>query len=119
MQIVVDKSGYVLAKNPRYAASFWSRSVGLLGLSGMHDFDALILPSCKAIHMYGMRFAIDVLFCSADNRVVHLIEEIKPWRFSPYIRAASFVIELPSGTLKRVPSLSGRSIECDDLLRIE
>lgn len=103
----------ILAENARCATTLLSRAIGLLGRSELRGFDALILPSCKAVHMWGMRFAIDVVFFTADYKVVHLIEDLRPWRCSPYIRTASGVIEFASGTLQITPTHIG------DQLRLE
>lgn len=33
------------------------------------------------------------------NRVIHLVEELKPWRFVPPIAYSKSVLELPKGTI--------------------
>ncbi|MCA9398623.1 MAG: DUF192 domain-containing protein, partial [Candidatus Omnitrophica bacterium] len=53
-----------------------------------------------SIHMFFMRFAIDAVFVDKNDHVVGLVENIKPWRLSPIFFKASYVIELPAGTIQ-------------------
>lgn len=58
---------------------------------------ALLIKPCQQIHTHFMNFPIDVLFLNNQLEVVHVIREMKPWRFSKYIKQASFVIETNAG----------------------
>jgi hypothetical protein len=51
--------------------------------------------------MFGMRYAIDVVFLDDGRRVVGLTESLAPWRVSPLVKAATSVLELPPGTIAR------------------
>jgi hypothetical protein len=46
-----------------------------------------------------MRFAIDVVYLNAEQRVVYVQQNLKPWRMAPLRLAAASVVELPSGTI--------------------
>jgi hypothetical protein len=62
---------------------------------------ALVIDPCTSIHMFFMRFPIDVLYVDRENRVVRVQARIKPWRVGPlYTRGARFVIELPAGAIE-------------------
>jgi uncharacterized membrane protein (UPF0127 family) len=63
--------------------------------------------------MFFMRFPIDVVFCSEQGIVVQLIECLRPWTVSGYFPKASFVVELPSGTL------CDRDLQVGDRLLLE
>ena len=48
----------------------------------------------------GMRFPIDVAFCDADGVVLRTVSLV-PWRVSPIVRRAAFVIEAEAGAFER------------------
>ncbi|MBF0511598.1 MAG: DUF192 domain-containing protein [Candidatus Omnitrophica bacterium] len=77
-----------------------SRMKGLLGKREFHPGQALIITHCQSIHMFFMKFAIDVVFCDRNNKVVGICEGIKPFFLSPIFFKASFAIELPAGTVR-------------------
>jgi len=90
----------VLAKQVEEAFSFFKRLKGLMFRTHMQSETAMLLAPCPQIHTCFMRFAIDVLFLDKQGKVVHVIENMKPWRLSPIVRHASQTLEMPSGTLQ-------------------
>ncbi len=82
------------------AEDYESRSRGLLGRTSMEKDEGLWIVPCPMIHTFFMRFPIDVLFLNRDNSVVRVIEDLKPWRLSPWVFRASSVLELAGGILK-------------------
>jgi uncharacterized membrane protein (UPF0127 family) len=75
-----------------------SRRRGLLGRDG-HD-GALVLRPCRHVHTARMRFPIDVAFCDAEGVVLRTVT-LRPWRLSPYVRRAAFVVEAEAGAFDR------------------
>jgi uncharacterized membrane protein (UPF0127 family) len=70
------------------------RLKGLLGKVSLRLDDGVWLVPSRGIHTIGMLFAIDVIYLNAANRVIHLVENLRPFRISPIrIRCAS-VLEL-------------------------
>jgi len=56
------------------------RARGLL-LRESWDFDtALMLDACAAIHTFGMKAALDVVFVDADDRIIRVAPGLRPWR---------------------------------------
>jgi hypothetical protein len=84
------------------------RGRGLLGRDGYTG--ALIFRPCHQVHTVGMRFAIDVAFCSADD-VVLAVRTMKPWRLSPLVWRSAFVIEAESGAFERWGLRVGDQVE--------
>jgi len=82
----------------RVASGFTDRLVGLLSRAHLSDDDGLLFPKCSAVHTFGMRFSIDVLFLDADCRVVK-IATMNPWRIQS-VRGACSVLELNAGAAK-------------------
>lgn len=101
MRILNLTQDTAIAKHATIADSFFSHLVGLLNRSSLSDGEALIITQCKSIHMFFMRFAIDAIFVDKQNHVVGLVRNIKPFRMSPVFLKASFVIELPVGTIEK------------------
>ncbi|MDQ1429445.1 MAG: uncharacterized protein QOF40_47 [Actinomycetota bacterium] len=61
---------------------------------------AFVLRPCRHVHTLGMRFPIDVAFCDASG-VVLRTGTLAPWRLSPVVRRAAFVIEAEAGAFDR------------------
>ena len=74
------------------------RAKGLLGRSAYQG--AMVLPKVRAVHTFGMRFAIDVAFCDRDLVVVDTAT-MRPWRIGLPRRRARSVIEAQAGAFDR------------------
>lgn len=101
----------VLASSVRHATTFWQRLRGLLGSDSLPHDSALVIHNCKAIHTVGMKYAIDVVFADCEGRVIKVLSNIKPQRFSPVVKGAYYAIELPAGTIKRTGTQVGDVLE--------
>lgn len=91
--------GTELARQARAARSSWSRLIGLLGRSSLREGEGLLLEPCNAVHMFFMRFAIDVVYIDKQRRVVKLVERLRPFRVSAAFRSAHAALELPVGAI--------------------
>lgn len=58
------------------------RMRGLLGRDELPRGELLLLEPCGAIHTFGMRFALDVLFLDRDWRVVGIRRALRPGRMA-------------------------------------
>jgi len=92
-------SGHVLVPELEIARTGWSRFVGLMGRRDLPGGAGLWIEPCNSIHMFFMRFAIDVLFLDREGRVKRVLLRLRPWRVSPIVFGARTVVELPAGTL--------------------
>lgn len=77
-----------------------TRSKGLLGRDSLPEDEGLWIVPCPMIHTFFMRFPIDVLFLDKRLKVVRVLENLKPWRVSPWVLRAHSVLELSGGVLK-------------------
>jgi uncharacterized protein len=76
-----------------------SRSSRLLGLALLDREVAgpgLLIPRCRGVHTFGMRFELDLVFLDARGRVVDLRRDIGRGRLVSCPEAES-VLELPAG----------------------
>jgi len=55
----------------------------------------LLIPGCRSVHTFGMRFALDVAFLDAEGAVISRRRAVPPRRFVADRRAAA-VLELPA-----------------------
>ena len=92
--------GPIVCEQGVVAATSWSRSKGLLGRSGLGEQEGLWIQPTSSIHMWFMRFPIDVIWAAEDGRVIKLVVNIKPWRMS-FCRGAKVALELPVGAIAR------------------
>lgn len=103
----------LLASQVTIANTYFPRLIGLLGKGpdwASADRGLWIIP-CHGVHMLGMRFAIDVIFLDRSRTVVHLHENLRPWRVSRVIRNARSVLELPVKTIATSHTQIGDEIE--------
>ena len=99
MRLVEADSGRVIVADLEMARTSWSRFVGLIGRQSLGAGVGLWIEPCNSIHMFFMRFAIDVLFLDRQRRVKKVMLNLKPWRISPIVFGARTVVELPASTL--------------------
>lgn len=100
----------VLADRAIYADTFLTRLVGLLNKKRLNKNEALVLYPCNMVHTIGMRFTIDVVFVSQNDEVIHIKDNMKPYKFSPQIKKAIKVIELPAGFIEETKTQIGDRI---------
>lgn len=81
------------------AERFPARARGLIGRALGEEEGMLLIP-CSAVHTFGMRYAIDVVFLDDANRIRAIFPALPPWRLaaSPGSRA---VLELRAGAAAR------------------
>jgi len=95
------------------ADTHWTRLRGLLGLAA-DDFrngTGLWIVPCHGIHTVGMGFPIEVVYLDRALTVVDIRTEVRPWRFTPVLRQAASVLELPCGTTTETKTAIGDKIE--------
>ncbi len=102
----------VIAKDARLADTPLKRLIGLLGKKSLAPNEALIIKPCNSIHMFFMKFPIDVIFLDGENHAVGIVENIKPFQLSPLFWQARLAIELPIGAIKQSATQRG------DIVRI-
>ena len=78
------------------AGSFIARLLGLALLSPELAPAGLLIPRCSAVHTFGMRFDVDVLFLDRAGRVIEARRRLPPRRLVRCHGAAA-VLEIPRG----------------------
>ena len=105
----------VVADRARRAATFLARGRGLMLAPPLPDGSGLIIEPCNSIHMFFMRYPLDVLFVDRAGGVTFMYEGIKPWRVGRLVKGARMAIELPAGTIARTRTEVGDRLTLDNL----
>ncbi len=71
-----------------------ARLHGLAHLDRERAGTGLLIPRCSAVHTFGMRFALDLVFLDGDGRPCSFRRAVPPRRLA-WDRRASAVLELP------------------------
>lgn len=97
---VDDREGRPVLRRVVRPRSFLARARGLLGRPALAPDEGLWLDPCNSIHMFGMRFPIDVVFLRR-GAVVRLCRHVAPLsaRWCPSADAA---LELCAGGIDRL-----------------
>lgn len=78
------------------ATTAWSRLLGLAGLDDLTEEVGLLIPRCRSVHTFGMRFALDVDFLGPEGEVLRRVEAV-PARRMLWCRGATAVLERAAG----------------------
>ncbi|MGH9580907.1 MAG: DUF192 domain-containing protein [Terriglobales bacterium] len=102
-----------LASELRVADSHWTRLMGLMGTNreSFPDGHGLWIVPCHGVHTMAMRYPIDVVYLDPENVVVHVEENVKPWRMTPVNMEAATVLEVPPHTVWNTGTKVGDQIE--------
>jgi uncharacterized membrane protein (UPF0127 family) len=103
--VVVNKSKGINMGKIDIADSFMSRFRGLMFRKNLERGLILKLPSSRsrrgsAIHMFFMRFPLDIIFADADKRIVDIVS-IDPWNTYTPKAPAKYVIEIEKGSINK------------------
>jgi len=77
------------------ASGIAARLLGLSHLDRARAGAGLLIPRCRSVHTFGMRFALDLAFIDQDGRVCSIRRGVPPRRVV-WDRRAVAVLELPS-----------------------
>lgn len=110
LTLVDTGSDRVIARDVRLAHTHWTRLKGLLGTSSLPEGQGLWIKPCNQIHMFFMKYAIDVLFLDDSLRVVACVESQPVGSISKRYSEASSVVELPVGTIERAAIQAGAQL---------
>ncbi len=99
MRIINKTRNTIISYKCKVADSFWSRFIGLIGRKELPKGSALLIIPCNSIHMFFMKFPIDLIFIDKNSIVVQTVQNIRPWSISKIVKSAHCTIELPVGTV--------------------
>lgn len=107
--------GTTVADRCRVAASLRDRTVGLLATPSLAAGEGLLIERTSSIHMFFMRYPIDVIFVDRDARVTRTVAGLRPWRVVWWARGARDCLELPVGALAASGTAKGDELAVSPL----
>jgi uncharacterized membrane protein (UPF0127 family) len=114
VRVLNATKGVLLGEAIFVADSSRDRRTGLLKHTGLKMGEGLWIVPCEAVHTFGMKFAIDVVFLSRKRKVLKIRKDMKQRRIAICLRAHS-VLELPAGLLQQTGTVPGDQLELTDL----
>jgi len=100
-------SALALGERVPLATGFRARLLGLALLPRDRAGPGLLIPRCRSVHTFGMRFPIDVVFLDRDGAEIKRAVAVPPNRMVG-VRGASSVLELPAKGSTRPPRRCAR-----------
>lgn len=111
--LIQDENQTLVAENLILAESLSARMKGLLGRAALLEHEAMLLRPCRSIHMWFMRFPIDVIFLDQNLRVIKAVSNLKPWQLAIAPRRTHCVLEAAAGKIRQVNLSSGDQLTLD------
>jgi uncharacterized membrane protein (UPF0127 family) len=101
---VINKTKKTVLGESEIADTFFSRLRGTMFKKELERGLILTLPgnrsrSGSAIHMFFVRFPLDIIFADSDKKVVDIVS-IDPWKTYTPKKPAKYVIEMKKGNIK-------------------
>jgi uncharacterized protein len=103
--------GATLASKVRLADTPRSRRRGLLRHETLERGEGLWIYPTQAIHTFGMRFPIDVIFLDRRLCVKRVYHGLAPYRVTSFVWGARSVLELASGSLAGTGTAVGDELQ--------
>ncbi|MFZ0677060.1 DUF192 domain-containing protein [Candidatus Binatus sp.] len=107
--------GTVLCARLENAGGLAGQGRGLLGRDGLEPGTGMLFENGRFtpfmwMHMFFMRFAIDIVFLGRGNTVIRINRRLKPWRFSSMVFGARSALELTAGASDESSTQTGDQI---------
>jgi uncharacterized protein len=102
--------GLTLATHVALAGTSEARRRGLLDAENLDTGAGLWIVPCEAIHTFGMKVRLDVIFLDKNFQVRKISADLGPRRMSICLRAHS-ALELPAGAVARSGTKLGDRLE--------
>ena len=118
--VVINKTKNTVLGESEIADTFFSRLRGTMFKKELERGLILKLPSARsrsgsAIHMFFVRFPLDIIFADSNKRVVDVVT-VDPWKTYTPKKPAKYVIEMKKGTIKASNTEIGDELDftCED-----
>lgn len=111
LNVVNRSQGVALGDRVLLADNRWSRLKGLLGRPPLEEGEGLLIAPSRGVHMFGMRYPLDVVLADAGRQVVACFPSLRPWTTTGIHSEARYALELPPGTIERTGTDRGDQLE--------
>lgn len=99
--ISIYKGENIITEEVKLADTFLSRMFGLMPVKVLEENKGILLKPCKQVHTFNMSFAIDVIFLSKDDIIIHIEHYLTSNKITKYFKEANSVLEIMSGTAEK------------------
>lgn len=101
------------------AGGLAGQSRGLLGRDGLEPGQGMLFVRGRFepfmwMHMFFMRFPINVVFLDREGRVIRINHQLKPWRVSSIVFGARSALELAAGAAARSGTMVGDRVTFEE-----
>lgn len=103
--------GQIICEKVELANTFFKRFIGLMYRKHMEPNEGLLLDPCNEIHTFGMKFSIDTITFSSDNKIIEMDVDVRPRRVRPKVKNGKKVLELVAGTIEKYDLELGDTVE--------
>jgi uncharacterized protein len=112
--------GTVLCERLEDAGGLSGQSRGLLGRDRLEPGTGMLFENGRFtpmmwMHMFFMRFAIDIVFLDRSGKVAKVDRNLKPWRVSSMVFGARVALELSAGAAEASGTEPGDQIRFEPL----
>jgi len=104
----------IVAERVEVAGTSEARRRGLLGRTGLEAGTGLWLVPCEWVHMFGMKFAIDIVVLDKNDVVVGVQEALRPGWIGKLFWGAHSTLELPVGAIRASSTAKGDRIAWEE-----
>ena len=111
VRITNTTRGTVLAERCRVASSWTERMVGLLRSPQPPRAEGLLIERTSSIHMWFMRYPLDVVFFDSTGRVTKTVAGLRPWRVVLWAPGSRDCVELGVGSIAASGTAPGDVLE--------
>ena len=106
----------VLCARLEDAGGMAGRGRGLLGRDHLEPDQGMLFVAGRLspfmwMHMFFMRFAIDIVFLDGADTVIRIDHQLKPWRISSLVFGARKALELAAGAAERSRTQEGDRVQ--------
>ncbi len=115
MRALNQTRGTVLCARLENAGGVAGQSKGLLGRDGLEPGAGMLFENSRFtpmmwMHMFFMRFAIDIVFLNRSDKVIRISRQLRPWRVSAMVFGARRALELEAGAAEKSSTQVGDQI---------
>ena len=106
------KNTIIIPYQIKIADSFFTRLKGLMFRRDPIENEGLWIIPCNSVHMFFMKFPIDIVLLNKNDEVVKVYSRLRPWRITKPTKAAYSTLELPAGSIEQLGICVGSIIYC-------
>ncbi len=97
------------------ADRWWPRLRGLIGRPEPQAGEGLLISPSQGVHMYWMKYPIDVVLLDKERRVVAAYADLQPRGRTKMHWNAACALELPAGTLAKTGTAVGDRVAWEEM----